>query len=141
MCVSVAGSTQGHYRCSSASSLDHGVPLLPPRGWAVLMLLPLPEAGSLSVCLCLSIFLSVHPLFCFFISAALSLSLSLCQVVGFSLTQVAIFIAVLCITSVLAQTFGLTLLMSAFGNKYTIIIGLILQAIQLVIYGVWTTPW
>ena len=63
------------------------------------------------------------------------------QVAGFTLAQVAVFIAVLCLTSVLAQTLGLTLLMSLVGNKYSIIVGLVLQAVQLVIYGVWTTPW
>jgi MFS family permease len=62
-------------------------------------------------------------------------------VVGFSLGQVAIFIAVLCVTSVLAQTAGLTLLVSLVGNKYCIIVGLFLQAIQLVIYGIWTSTW
>ena len=31
--------------------------------------------------------------------------------------------------------------MRAFGYKYTIITGLVLQAIQLFIYGIWTTPW
>ena len=63
------------------------------------------------------------------------------QVVGFSLGQVAIFIAVLCVTSVVAQTAGLTLLMSLVGNKYCIIVGLFLQATQLVIYGISTSTW
>ena len=63
------------------------------------------------------------------------------QVVGFSLDQVAIFIAVLCVTSVIAQTLGLSWLMSIAGHKYTIIAGLFLQAIQLFIYGIWTTKW
>ena len=31
--------------------------------------------------------------------------------------------------------------MKLFGHKYTIIVGLILQAIQLFIYGVWTSKW
>lgn len=63
------------------------------------------------------------------------------QVVGFSLAQVAVFIAVLCVTSVLAQTAGLTLLMSLVGNKYSIIVGLFLQSVQLFIYGIWTQTW
>lgn len=63
------------------------------------------------------------------------------QVVGFSLSQVAVFIAILCVTSVGAQTLGLSWLMGCFGYKYTIIIGLVFQAVQLFIYGVWTTKW
>ena len=78
----------------------------------------LPEAGQYS---------------CFF--------LYLRQVVNFSLNQVAIFIAVLCVTSVLAQTLVLSWLMNFCGYKLTIIIGLVLQAIQLFIYGVWTSKW
>ena len=31
--------------------------------------------------------------------------------------------------------------MKYFGHKYTIMIGLLLQAIQLFIYGLWTTKW
>ena len=31
--------------------------------------------------------------------------------------------------------------MHVLGHKYTIIVGLITQAIQLFIYGVWTTKW
>ena len=31
--------------------------------------------------------------------------------------------------------------MHVLGHKYTIIVGLIVQAIQLFIYGVWTTKW
>ncbi|CAI8045627.1 Hippocampus abundant transcript 1 protein [Geodia barretti] len=84
----------------------------------VVFLSYLPEAGQYS---------------CFF--------LYLKQVVGFSLGQVAIFIAVLCVTSVVAQTAGLTLLMSLVGNKYCIIVGLFLQATQLVIYGISTSTW
>lgn len=68
-------------------------------------------------------------------------NLTFLQVVGFSLNQVALFIAVLCVTSVGAQTLGLTWLMTFFGYKYTIIIGLVFQAVQLFIYGVWTSKW
>lgn len=63
------------------------------------------------------------------------------KVVGFSLSSVALFISVLCVTSVLAQTLGLSSLMHYCGYKYTIIIGLVVQAIQLFIFGVWTTEW
>ena len=31
--------------------------------------------------------------------------------------------------------------MHVLGHKYTIIVGLVTQAIQLFIYGVWTTKW
>lgn len=31
--------------------------------------------------------------------------------------------------------------MNTLGNKYTIVTGLVLQAIQLFMYGVWTKPW
>ena len=41
----------------------------------------------------------------------------------------------------IGQTMVLSYLMRAFGYKYTIITGLVLQAIQLFIYGIWTTPW
>ena len=78
----------------------------------------LPEAGQYS---------------CFF--------LYLRQVVNFSLNQVAVFIAALCVTSVIAQTLLLSSLMNYFGYKLTIIIGLVLQAIQLSIYGIWTSKW
>lgn len=78
----------------------------------------LPEAGQYS---------------CFF--------LYLKQVVDFSLNQVAIFIAVVCVTTVLAQTVVLSFMMTWFGYKYTIMIGLLMQAIQLSIYGIWSTKW
>ena len=71
----------------------------------------------------------------YLLTELLFLPLSL-QVVGFSLFEVAVFIAVLCITSVLAQTLGLSWLMACFGHKNTIIIGLTLQALQLTIYGI-----
>uniref|UniRef100_A0A1X7TFG9 Major facilitator superfamily (MFS) profile domain-containing protein n=1 Tax=Amphimedon queenslandica TaxID=400682 RepID=A0A1X7TFG9_AMPQE len=38
-------------------------------------------------------------------------------------------------------TLVLTCLMHLVGHKYTIIFGLIVQAIQLFIYGVWTSKW
>ena len=63
------------------------------------------------------------------------------QVVGFSLNEVAIFIAVVCVTTVLAQTLLLSYMMSWFGYKYSIIIGLLMQAVQLTIYGIWSTKW
>ena len=61
--------------------------------------------------------------------------------VGFSLNQVAIFIAVVCISTVIAQTLVLSIMMSWLGYKYTIIIGLFMQVIQLTIYGIWSTKW
>ena len=63
------------------------------------------------------------------------------QVVGFSLNQVAVFIAVVCVTTVFAQTILLSTFMSWFGYKYTILMGLFSQALQLAIYGIWTTKW
>ncbi|XP_065904400.1 hippocampus abundant transcript 1 protein-like [Dysidea avara] len=87
--------------------------------------------------LCVMVFLSYLPeagqYSCFF--------LYLRQVIGFSLDNVSIFIAVLCVMSVLSQTAGLGLLMYLFGHKQSILIGLTLQAIQLFIYGVWEIPW
>ena len=41
----------------------------------------------------------------------------------------------------IGRTTVLSCLMRALGYKYTIIIGLVLQAVQLFIYGIWTTPW
>ncbi|CAI8045628.1 Hippocampus abundant transcript 1 protein [Geodia barretti] len=92
----------------------------------VVFLSYLPEAGQYS---------------CFFLYLKQVLASLMYAVVGFSLGQVAIFIAVLCVTSVVAQTAGLTLLMSLVGNKYCIIVGLFLQATQLVIYGISTSTW
>ena len=61
--------------------------------------------------------------------------------VGFSFSQVSIFISVVCVTTVIAQTVVLPRMMSWFGYKYTIIIGLVTQAMQLAIYGIWSTKW
>jgi hypothetical protein len=93
----------------------------------------LVEGGGMEPILSNSVHVDFDKYSCFF--------LYLKQVVGFSLGQVAIFIAVLCVTSVVAQTAGLTLLMSLVGNKYCIIVGLFLQATQLVIYGISTSTW
>ncbi len=32
-------------------------------------------------------------------------------------------------------------MLKCFGHKYTIVVGLVLQAVQLSIYGVWTAQW
>ena len=78
---------------------------------------------------------------CLSVCLSQSFSFTTTQVVNFSLIQVAVFIAVLCGMAVIAQTLILAILIAIFGHKYTIIIGLIIQAIQLFIYGVWTAKW
>jgi predicted MFS family arabinose efflux permease len=82
----------------------------------VVMLSYLPEAGQYS---------------CFF--------LYLKQIINFTNEEVAIFIAILCILSVVAQTIVLSSLMQYFGYKKSIIIGLAFQVTQLMIYGLYTT--
>ncbi|KAL3313461.1 Hippocampus abundant transcript 1 protein [Cichlidogyrus casuarinus] len=72
----------------------------------------LPEAGQYS---------------CFFIYLRL--------VMGFSEEDVAMFIALTGILSCLSQTIGLTFFINWFGLKSSIIIGLLLEALQLAIYG------
>uniref|UniRef100_A0A8C5FDF5 Major facilitator superfamily (MFS) profile domain-containing protein n=1 Tax=Gadus morhua TaxID=8049 RepID=A0A8C5FDF5_GADMO len=78
----------------------------------------LPEAGQYS-----SFFLYLH------------------QVIHFSSTTIAVFIGVVGILSIIAQTLLLTLLMRTLGNKNTVLLGLGFQILQLAWYGLGSEPW
>lgn len=78
----------------------------------------LPEAGQYS---------------CFFVYLRL--------VVGFSQEDVALYIAVVGLLSVIAQTVVLTFFMKAFNSKATIMVGLLAQTIQLLLYGLSSQTW
>lgn len=78
----------------------------------------LPEAGQYS---------------CFFVYLRL--------VVGFSQEDVALYIAVVGLLSVIAQTVVLTFCMKAFNSKATIILAMVAQTIQLLLYGLSTQSW
>ncbi|RWS29467.1 hippocampus abundant transcript 1 protein-like protein [Leptotrombidium deliense] len=81
--------------------------------------------------LCTAVFLSYLPeagqYSCFFVYLRL--------VIGFSAEEVALFIAVVGLMSVIAQTAVLTALTKAVGSKNTIMIGLLFAMLQLVWYG------
>jgi predicted MFS family arabinose efflux permease len=78
----------------------------------------LPEAGQYS---------------CFFVYLRL--------VMGFSPESVALFMAVVGMLSVLAQTALLGTLMKVFGAKTTIIVGLVFEMVQLTWYGLGSQTW
>ncbi|CAG0897463.1 unnamed protein product [Cyprideis torosa] len=86
---------------------------------------------------CLTVFLSYLPeagqYSCFFVYLRL--------VVGFSAESVALFIAVVGILSVVAQTALLSLLMKFVGPKHTIMIGLFFEMLQLIWYGFGAQTW
>jgi len=62
-------------------------------------------------------------------------------VMGFTEKETALFIGVVGLLSVVAQTAGLTILMKTVGNKNTIIIGLVCEMIQLAWYGLGSQNW
>ncbi|KAI2810328.1 Hippocampus abundant transcript 1 protein [Blomia tropicalis] len=81
--------------------------------------------------LCVSVFLSYLPeagqYSCFFVYLKL--------IIGFSSTEVAIFIALIGILSMFAQTILLSTFIRRFGSKNTIMIGLIFEMLQMICYG------
>lgn len=87
--------------------------------------------------LCVTVFLSYLPeagqYSCFFVYLRL--------VMGFSAEEVALFIAVVGLLSVIAQTMVLTLLMKTVGSKHTIMVGLLFEMLQLVWYGFGSQRW
>lgn len=87
--------------------------------------------------LCIAVFLSYLPeagqYSCFFVYLRL--------VMGFSAEDVALFIAVVGLLSVVAQTAMLSMLMKSVGSKNTIIIGLFLEMLQLLWYGFGSQTW
>ncbi|XP_054709871.1 hippocampus abundant transcript 1 protein-like [Uloborus diversus] len=78
----------------------------------------LPEAGQYS---------------CFFVYLRL--------IMGFSADEVALFIAVVGLLSVIAQTGFLTVLMKTIGAKHTIMVGLLFELLQLMWYGFGSRTW
>jgi MFS family permease len=62
-------------------------------------------------------------------------------VVGFTQDEVATFIAMVGIMSVVAQTFIMGLLMKNVGPRKTIIVGLVFEMVQLAWYGFGSQTW
>lgn len=89
------------------------------------------------IILCATVFLSYLPEAGQYSSFFVYLRL----VIGFSEKETALFIGVVGLLSVIAQTVGLTLLMKTVGNKNTIIIGLVCEMIQLAWYGLGSQNW
>ncbi|KAI1304906.1 Tetracycline resistance protein, class A [Halotydeus destructor] len=92
---------------------------------------------KMTMMMCIAVFLSYLPeagqYSCFFVYLRL--------VVGFSSEDVALFIAVVGLLSVVAQTAILACLMQTFNSKTTIMIGLLLEMIQLAWYGFGSQTW
>ncbi|XP_049593168.1 hippocampus abundant transcript 1 protein isoform X2 [Syngnathus scovelli] len=87
--------------------------------------------------ICITVFLSYLPE----AGQYSSFFLYLRQVVNFSSTTIAVFIGVVGILSIVAQTLVLTLLMRTLGNKNTVLLGLGFQILQLAWYGFGSEPW
>uniref|UniRef100_A0AAR2JW33 Hippocampus abundant transcript 1 protein n=1 Tax=Pygocentrus nattereri TaxID=42514 RepID=A0AAR2JW33_PYGNA len=87
--------------------------------------------------ICITVFLSYLPE----AGQYSSFFLYLRQVINFSPTTIAVFIGVVGILSILAQTLFLTLLMRTIGNKNTVLLGLGFQMLQLAWYGLGSEPW
>ncbi|MGH0158958.1 UNVERIFIED_CONTAM: hypothetical protein FKN15_036651 [Acipenser sinensis] len=87
--------------------------------------------------ICITVFLSYLPE----AGQYSSFFLYLRQIMGFSPENVAAFIAVLGLLSIVAQTVVLSLLMRSIGNKNTILLGLGFQILQLAWYGFGSEPW
>ncbi|XP_059394929.1 hippocampus abundant transcript 1 protein-like [Carassius carassius] len=87
--------------------------------------------------ICITVFLSYLPE----AGQYSSFFLYLRQVINFSPKTIAVFIGVVGILSILAQTLFLTLLMRTIGNKNTVLLGLGFQIFQLAWYGLGSEPW
>uniref|UniRef100_A0A671VL96 Hippocampus abundant transcript 1 protein-like n=1 Tax=Sparus aurata TaxID=8175 RepID=A0A671VL96_SPAAU len=87
--------------------------------------------------ICITVFLSYLPE----AGQYSSFFLYLRQVINFSSTTIAVFIGVVGILSIVAQTLILTLLMRTLGNKNTVLLGLGFQILQLAWYGFGSEPW
>ncbi|XP_034565076.1 hippocampus abundant transcript 1 protein isoform X1 [Notolabrus celidotus] len=87
--------------------------------------------------ICITVFLSYLPE----AGQYSSFFLYLRQVINFSSTTLAVFIGVVGILSIVAQTLFLTLLMRTLGNKNTVLLGLGFQILQLAWYGFGSEPW
>ncbi|KAG7476981.1 hypothetical protein MATL_G00088540 [Megalops atlanticus] len=87
--------------------------------------------------ICITVFLSYLPE----AGQYSSFFLYLRQVINFSSTAIAAFIAVVGVLSILAQTAFLSVLMRSIGNKKTVLLGLGFQMLQLAWYGFGSEPW
>uniref|UniRef100_A0A672NMT3 Hippocampus abundant transcript 1 protein-like n=1 Tax=Sinocyclocheilus grahami TaxID=75366 RepID=A0A672NMT3_SINGR len=87
--------------------------------------------------ICITVFLSYLPE----AGQYSSFFLYLRQVINFSPKTIAVFIGMVGILSILAQTLFLTLLMRTIGNKNTVLLGLGFQILQLAWYGLGSEPW
>ncbi|MBN3325257.1 MF14B protein, partial [Atractosteus spatula] len=87
--------------------------------------------------ICITVFLSYLPE----AGQYSSFFLYLRQVIGFTSTTIAAFIAVVGILSIIAQTVFLSILMKTIGNKNTVLLGLGFQMLQLAWYGFGSEPW
>ncbi|KAJ8287022.1 hypothetical protein GJAV_G00046100 [Gymnothorax javanicus] len=87
--------------------------------------------------ICITVFLSYLPE----AGQYSSFFLYLRQVINFSSTAIAAFIAVVGILSIVAQTVFLSVLMRWIGNKNTVLLGLGFQLLQLAWYGFGSEPW
>ena len=87
--------------------------------------------------LCVAVLLSYLPesgqYSCFFVYLRL--------VIGFSPEEVALFIAVVGLLSVVAQTLVLAVMMKVVGDKRTIMVGLFFEMLQLLWYGFGSERW
>lgn len=70
-----------------------------------------------------------------------SFFLYLKQVIHFTPTSIAAFIAMVGVLSIIAQTVLLSVLMRTIGNKKTVLLGLCFQIVQLTWYGVGSQHW
>ncbi|XP_072927717.1 hippocampus abundant transcript 1 protein-like [Hemitrygon akajei] len=87
--------------------------------------------------ICITVFLSYLPE----AGQYSSFFLYLRQVIDFSPGNLAAFIAVVGILSIIAQTVFLSILMRSIGNKNTVLLGLGFQMLQLAWYGFGSQPW
>ncbi|XP_078252263.1 hippocampus abundant transcript-like protein 1 isoform X3 [Rhinoraja longicauda] len=87
--------------------------------------------------ICITVFLSYLPE----AGQYSSFFLYLKQVIDFSAGNLAAFIAVVGILSIIAQTVFLSILMRSIGNKNTVLLGLGFQMLQLTWYGFGSQPW
>ncbi|XP_078424620.1 hippocampus abundant transcript 1 protein-like isoform X1 [Cetorhinus maximus] len=87
--------------------------------------------------ICITVFLSYLPE----AGQYSSFFLYLKQVIDFSAGNLAAFIAVVGILSIIAQTVFLSILMRSIGNKNTVLLGLGFQMLQLAWYGFGSQPW
>ncbi|KAK2149889.1 hypothetical protein LSH36_433g03047 [Paralvinella palmiformis] len=92
---------------------------------------------QLILMLCVTVFLSYLPEAGEYSSFFVYLRL----VMGFSPEQVASFVAVVGVLSVVAQTAILALLMKYLGSKHSIMVGLAFEMLQLTLYGFGSQAW